>query len=98
MYHFYEINNVFISSFKKIIDGPSESRSSLEATSFLDKRVSFEAMELFSIINLYCSHKRPSYLSYYVSYKIFVVEVCKQYRFWAHFFNEKRKRQFTPFP
>jgi hypothetical protein len=98
MYHFYEVNNAFISSFKKLIYGPNTSRLSLEATSFLDKRGSFEAMEHFSIIRIYCSHERPSYLPYYVSDKIFVVEVCKQYRFWAHFFNEKRKRQFIPLP
>jgi hypothetical protein len=97
-YHFYEVNNAFISSFKKLIHGPSTSRLSLEATSFLDKRGSFEAMENFSVIRLYFSHEKPSYFPYYVSDKIFVVEICKQYKFWAHFFNEKRKRQFIPLP
>jgi hypothetical protein len=24
--------------------------------------------------------------------------VCRQYKYWAHFFNEKRKKQFIPFP
>jgi hypothetical protein len=98
MYHFYEVHNAFISSFKKLIFGPKTSRLSLEATTFLDKRGSFEAMEHFSIIRIYCSHEKPSYLPYYVSDKIFVVEVCKQYRFWAHFFHEKRKKQFIPLP
>jgi hypothetical protein len=98
MYHFYEVHNAFISSFKKLIFGPKTSRLSLEATTFLDKRGSFEAMEHFNIIRIYCSHEKPSYLPYYVSDKMFVVEVCKQYRFWAHFFHEKRKKQFIPLP
>jgi hypothetical protein len=29
---------------------------------------------------------------------MFVVEVCRQYRLWAHFFLEKRKRKFIPLP
>jgi hypothetical protein len=55
-------------------------------------------MENFSVIRLYLSREKPSYFPYYVSDKIFVVEICKQYKFWAHFFNEKRKRQFIPLP
>jgi hypothetical protein len=38
MYHFYEVHNSFISSFKRLIFGPNTSRLSLEATSFLDKK------------------------------------------------------------
>jgi hypothetical protein len=71
---------------------------SLEATSFLDKRGSFEAMEKFSIIRLYFSHEKPSYLPYYVLDKIFVVDIYREYKSLAHFFNEKRKRQFIPLP
>jgi hypothetical protein len=98
MYHFYEVHNAFVSSFKKLIFGSNTSRLSLEATTFMDKKGSFEAMEHFSIIIVYCSRERPSYLPYYVSDKIFVVEVCRQYRFWACFFHEKRKKQFIPLP
>jgi hypothetical protein len=29
---------------------------------------------------------------------IFFVEVCRQYKSWAHLFNEKRKKQFIPLP
>jgi hypothetical protein len=97
-YNFYEVNNAFISSFKRLIYGPSTSRLSLGGCIFLSQKGSFEAMENFSIIRLYCSHEKPSYLPYYVSDKIFIVEICKQYKFWAHFFNEKRKKQFIPLP
>jgi hypothetical protein len=64
----------------------------------LDKRGSFEAMEHFSIIKIYCSHENPHISHIMCSDNIFVVEVCKKYRFWAHFFHEKRKKQFIPLP
>jgi hypothetical protein len=92
MCHFYEVHNSFVSPFKKFVFGSSTSSLSLEATTFLDKRGSFEAMEQFSIIWVYCSKEIPSYLPYYASDKMFVAEVCTQYIFYAHFFLEKRKR------
>jgi hypothetical protein len=55
-------------------------------------------MENYSVIIIYCSREKPLYLSYYMSKKIFVVDVCNQYKFWAHFFHEKRNKQFIPFP
>jgi hypothetical protein len=98
MYHFYEVYNSFVSSFKKLIFGSGTSRLSLEVTTFLDKRGSFKAMDHYNIVRIYCSRERPFYLPYYVPDKIFVIEVCKQYRLWAHFFHERRKKQFIPLP
>ena len=37
-YHFYEVYNAFVSSFKKLIFGPKTSRLSLEASNLLEKR------------------------------------------------------------
>jgi hypothetical protein len=92
-YHFYEVNNAFISSFKKLIQGPSTSILSLEETSFLDKRGILKEMDNLCVFMLYFSPKKSSYHAYYVSYNILVVEICKQYKFWDHFFNVKIKRQ-----
>jgi hypothetical protein len=76
-YHFYEVYNSFISSFNRLIHGSSASRLSLEDASFLEKKGIFEAVENFSVTRLYFSHEKPSYLPYYVSDKIFIVEICK---------------------
>jgi hypothetical protein len=97
MYHFYEVYNSFVSSFKKLIFGSSTSRLSLEVATFLDKRGSFEVMDHYNIVMIYCSRERPFYLPYYVPDMIFVIEVCKQYRFWAHFFHERRKKNLSPY-
>jgi hypothetical protein len=98
MYLFYEVHNAFVYSFKKIIFGLKTSRLSLEATNFLDKKGSIEAMEHFIVIIIYCSQEIPLYVPYYVSDKIFIVDTCKQYIFCAHFFHEKMKNQFVPLP
>jgi hypothetical protein len=81
MYHFYEVYDSFMYSFKKIMFGNSASRLSLEVATFLDKRGNFESNEQYHIIIFYCSQEAPFYLLFYVSCKIFMVEVCRQYRF-----------------
>jgi hypothetical protein len=58
----------------------------------------FETTENFNIIRLFGSEEKPFLFSFYVSNKHFVVEVCKQYKSWDHFFNEKRKKQFILLP
>jgi hypothetical protein len=91
-YHFYEVYNRFVSIFKKLIFGSKTSRLSLEASKFLDKRGSYEKMEHYNVIIIYCSHEKPLYLPYFVSDRMFVTEVAKQYRFWVHFFHEKKEK------
>jgi hypothetical protein len=54
VYHCYEVNNAFISYFKRLIHGPNTSKLFLEVASFLDKKGSFETMENVSVIRIYC--------------------------------------------
>jgi hypothetical protein len=72
-YHFYEVYNSFVSSFKKLIFGPKTSRLSLEASNFLEKKGSIESMEHYSVVRIYCSHERLLYLPYYVLDKMIVI-------------------------
>jgi hypothetical protein len=97
-YNFYEVQNAFLSTFKKLVYGPNTSRISIEVVSFLAGKGVFETLDDFSFIRLYDFEEKPSLLPFYVSDKFFVIEVCKQYKFWAHFFNEKRKKKFIPLP
>jgi hypothetical protein len=73
-------------------------RLSLEVSSFLSEKGVFETMEYFSFIRLYGFQGKPSLFPFYISDRIFIVELCKQYKYWMHFFGEKRKMQFNPFP
>jgi hypothetical protein len=86
------MNDVFMSTFKRLIHGSSTSRLSLNVVPFLVGKGSFEVKEDFTVIRLYCSHEKPSYMTYYVSDKIFIIEICTKYKFWTHLFNEKSKK------
>jgi hypothetical protein len=97
-YYFYEVYNEFVIVFKKLLFGENTTRLSLEATTFLNKRGTLEKMENYNVIRIFGSRESPFFLPYYISDKIFIIEVARKYRFWLHFFNEKRKRQFIPFP
>jgi len=39
-------------------------------------------------MRLYGFEGKPSLLPFYVSKKIFTIEVCRKYKYWAHFFDE----------
>jgi hypothetical protein len=98
MYHLYEVYNSFLSSFKRLVFGKNIARLSLEAASFLHQRGTFESNENYSIIIIYCSQEPPIYLTFYVSDRMFIVEVCRQYRFWEIFFSQRNKKQFIQLP
>jgi hypothetical protein len=53
-------------------------------------------MEDFSFIRLYGFKGKPYLLLFYVSNKLFTIKVCRQYKYWAHFFNEKEKKVIHP--
>ena len=54
--------------------------------------------EEFKVIRSFASEEKPFLLPFYTSDKLFVGEVCRQYKAWAHFIHDKRKKQFIPLP
>jgi hypothetical protein len=54
-------------------------------------------MEEFNFMGLYGFQGKSFLLQFYVFDILFIVEVCRQYKYWVHFFNEKRKKQSIPF-
>jgi hypothetical protein len=57
-----------------------------------------KCLKEFIVIRLFGSEEKPFLLPFYVSDKLFVKEMCRQYKTWAHFFHDKRKKQFIPLP
>jgi hypothetical protein len=49
-------------------------------------------------ITIYCSHVAPTYLPFYVFDKMFIIEVCREYRFWANLFAQRKKKKFIQLP
>jgi len=75
-----------------MIHGSSRQRLIRESTFFLIGKGVFEIRDEFSYIILYGFQGKPFLLPYYVYDKLFMVEVCRQYESWVHFFNEQRKK------
>jgi len=75
IHYFYEVYNDFVSEFNKLLFVEYTSRISLEASTFLDKKGILEKMDNFNNIRIYFSHENPIYLPYYVSNKLFIIEM-----------------------
>jgi hypothetical protein len=69
---------------------------SREASIFLNQKGTIETMDNYNIVRIYCSRERPLFLPYYIPDRLFSIEVARQYKFWLHFFHEKRKKKFIP--
>jgi hypothetical protein len=48
----------------------------LEAATFLKGRGVLEKMEDYNIIRVFCSIEKPIFLPYYISDKLFVIEIA----------------------
>jgi hypothetical protein len=55
-------------------------------------------MENYNVIRIFGSKENPSFLPCHIFGTMFLAEIARQYTYWLHFFNEKRKRQFMPLP
>ena len=97
-HHFYEVYSDFISKFKKLLFEEDTYRLSLEAASFLKGRGVLEKMEDYNVIRVFCSIEKPTFLSYYISDKMFIIEIPRQYKLWFHTISEKRKKIVHTYP
>jgi hypothetical protein len=97
-HHFYEVYSYFVSKFKKLLFGEDTSQLSLEATTFLKGRGVLEKMEDYNVIRVFFSIEKPIFLPYYISDKLFVIEIAKKYKFWFHTLSEKRKKSIHTSP
>jgi hypothetical protein len=78
--------------------GKNTPRISNQDNKFFEKKGTIEQMENHSFIKIFCSKENPSLDPYHVSEKMLITKVARQYNFWLHFFHEKKKKQFIPFP
>jgi hypothetical protein len=90
-HHFYEVYCDFVSKFKKLLFGEDTSRLSLEATTFLKGKGVLEKMEDYNVIRVFCSIEKPIFLPYYISDKLFIIEIARQYKFGSILSQKKEK-------
>jgi hypothetical protein len=68
------------------------------ATSFLDRKGALEPLDNYTVIRIFGSREKPSLLPCHITDIMFVTKVARQYKYWLHLFQEKRKKQFIPMP
>jgi hypothetical protein len=95
---FYEVFNGFVSVFKVLLLGEDAPRISEQATSFLDRKGTLEHLDNYTVIRIFGSREKPALLPCHITDIMFVTEVARQYNYWLHLFQEKRKKQFIPLP
>jgi len=79
-YNVYAFQNGYMSAFKKMIHGPTMSRLSLELASLLIEKGVFETLVEFSLLRFFRFQGKPLLLPFYVSDRLFIIEVCRQYK------------------
>jgi hypothetical protein len=97
-HYFYEAFNGFVFVFKVLLLGEDAPRISEQATSFLDKKGTLEHLDDYTVIRIFGSREKPALLPCHITDIMFVREVERQYNYWLHLFQEKRKKQFIPLP
>jgi hypothetical protein len=53
-------------------------------------------MDNYTVIRIFGSREKPTLLPYHIIDIMFVTEITRQYNYWLHLFQEKRKKQFIP--
>jgi hypothetical protein len=97
-HYFYEVFNDFLSIFKVLLLGEDAPRISEQATSFLDKKGTIEHLDNYTVIIIFGSTEQPALLPCHIMDIMFLVEVARQYNYWFHLFQRKKKKQFIPLP
>jgi hypothetical protein len=95
---FYEVFNGFLSVFKVLLLGEDAPRISEQATSFLDKKGTLEHLDNYTVIRIFGSTEQPALLPCHITDIMFVAEVARQYNYWFHLLQRKKKKQFIPLP
>jgi hypothetical protein len=81
-----------VSIFKVLLLGEDAPRIFDQATRFLDRKGALEHMDNYAVIRIFGSREKPALLPCHITDIMFVTEVARQYNYWLHLFQEKRKK------
>ena len=57
-----------------------------------------EHLDNYIVIRIFGSKEKPTLLPCHITEKMFVIKVARQYNYWLHIFQEKKKKRFIPLP
>jgi hypothetical protein len=64
----------------------------------LDKKGTIQHLDNYTVIRIFGSTEQPALLPCHITEIIFIAEVTRQYNYWFHLFQRKKKKQFIPMP
>jgi hypothetical protein len=76
---------------KFLLLGEDAPRISEQETSFLDKKGTLKHLDNYTVIRIFGSTEQPPLLPCHITDKMFVAEVARQYSYWFHLFQRKKK-------
>jgi hypothetical protein len=79
--------------FKVLLLGEDGPRISEQETSFLDMKGTLEHLDNYIVIIIFSSTEKPDVLPCHIMDKMFVAEVARQYNYWLHLLQKKRKKK-----
>jgi hypothetical protein len=91
-HYFYEVFNGFLFVFKVLLLGEDTPRISGQENRFLDRKGALKHMDDYIVIRIFGSREKPALLPCHIMEIIFVTKVARQYVYWLHLFQEKRKK------
>jgi hypothetical protein len=91
-HYFYEVFIGFLSVFKVLLLGENAPHISENATSFLDNKGTLQHLDNYTVIRIFGSTEQPALLPFHVMDIIFIAEVARQYSYWFHLFQRKKKK------
>jgi hypothetical protein len=87
-----------VSIFKVLLLGEDDHCISEHATSFLHRKRTLENLDNYTVIRIFGFTKIPTLLPCHITDIMFVAEVARQYNYWLHLLQKKKKKQFIPLP
>ena len=87
-----------MSVFKVLLLVKDAPRISDQTNNFLDTKGAIEYLDNYTVIRIFGSKEKPTLLQCHITEKMFVIKVARQYNYWLHIFQEKKKKRFIPLP
>jgi len=87
-----------VSVFKVLLLVKDAPRISDQTNNFLDTKGAIEYLDNYTVIRIFGSKEKPTLLPCHITDKMFVIKVARQYNYWLHIFQEKKKKRFIPLP
>jgi hypothetical protein len=81
-----------VSVFKVLLIEEDAPCISEQATDFLDKKGTLEHLDNYTVIRIFGSKEKPALLPCHITDIMFVAEVARQYNYWLHILQKKRKK------